>query len=580
MISLLRFLARYVRKHRWTVLLCLLLLGGDVWIAAVMPRYMSEIVDRGVLAGSMEAIRTIGIRMALVAVAGSVIGFLFSALVSVLSQKVSNDMRKDLFRKIHSLSFGQTDHLSSGALLTRIMTDTQIITQFGTALFQMLLKPAALFVVGFIMTVVISGRFAWIFVIAIPLQTVLLILFMKKLTPLFTAIQLKIEKINSRLQETFANIRLIKSYVRQDEENRRFRQDNTDLQGLNLDIQYTLAVMNPLIMLIINLVLIGIIAIGSRLVSVGEIDVGGIIAAIMYIQMIMMSLMTVGQIYQVAARAVVSHVRLQDVIALEPPADGTHPLDGPVREIEARGIGFTYPLSEEGSPPAVTGVSFRAAAGSFIAIVGPTGSGKSTLAAIAAGFLRPTAGSLLVNGREISEWTRASLQGRIVMVLQHSALCTGTIAASIRFGMEEASPEEVRQAAAIAQADGFISALPEQYDTPVTEKGTSLSGGQKQCIAIARALLRRPDMLILDDAASSIDLLTERALRTRLREAYPNLTLIVVTQRLASVRDADQLILLSDGRMAAAGTHGELMASSELYRGMYEAQQGGEEAVR
>ena len=580
MIRHLKYFGQYAARHIPAILLAVLLLAGDVWVTTVLPWYMSEIVDLGVLRGSMETIRQISVRMVILALAGSIVAFFFSLITSVLSQRISNAMRKDLFRNILSLSYGQTDAMSPGKLLTRIMSDTQIVTQFGAAVLQMLLKPAALCILGFVMTMRISGRFAPVFAIGIPLQIVLLILFMRRLTPLFTQIQLKIEKVNSRIQETLSNLRLIKAYVHQDYENRKFQQENRDLLDLNLNIQFTLAIMNPLIMLIINLVLIGIIAVGSGLVRGGEAEVGRVIAAIMYIQQIMMSLMMIGQIYQVAAKAAVSCRRLEEIQRMNPSlTPGREPLTEPVQRLDVQNLSFRYPDAPPDSPPVLDQVSMRIPAGSFTAIVGPTGSGKSSLAALLARLTEASSGEVLVNGRNILDWTGESIRKHIVIDLQKSAMCSGTVADNIRYGLVSASPEEIRAAAEIAQADAFISAFPEGYDTEVAQQGASLSGGQQQCIAIARALLRKPDVLILDDSTSSMDLMTEARFRARLREAFPGMTLIVIAQRMATVTGADRIYVLEEGKIAAEGSHAELMDRSPLYREMVLAQSAGEEAL-
>lgn len=579
MIRQLRYFWDYARKHLPGILLAVLLLAGDVAVTTVMPWMMSEIVDNGVLAGRMDVIRRLCILMTVLALLGSAIGFLCSVLTSVLAQRISNTMRKDIFRKILSLSYGQTDHLSPGTLLTRIISDTQIVTQFGAAVLQMLLKPAALFVMGLVMSLVISGKYALVFGIAIPVQVVLLILFMKRLNPLFVKIQLQIEKINSRIQETLSHLRLIKAYRRTKDEHSAFQDTNTGLLDLNLRIQYTLAVMNPVIMLIINLVLIAIIAVGGGLVRGGEAEAGRVIAAIMYIQQIMMSLMTIGQIYQIAGRAAVSCGRLEEIRRMEPAVpEGAVPLEEPIREIVGRAVCYSYAESSDDTPPAVRAADFRIPAGSFTAIVGPTGSGKSTLASLIARLRVPTSGEILLNGRPLTDWTETSVRVRMAIVLQENTMLSGTIADNIRYGLTKASMDDVREAARIAQADDFVSRLPEGYDTPVAESGASLSGGQKQCIAIARALLRKPEMLILDDSASSLDLLTEARLRAALREAFPRMTLLVITQRVISVTEADRIWLMEDGAISISGTHAELLRDHPLYREMFEALQPEEDA--
>ncbi len=573
----LRYFRDYALRHKGLLCVALLLMFADVTVATVMPWFMSILVDDGVLAGSMDTVRSVSLRMVIVAFAGCFVAFLFSAAAAVFSQRINNEMRKDLFRKIHSLNYGQADSYASGTLLTRIMSDTQIVTQFGAAVFQMLLKPLALFILGFAMTLVISGRYAWIFAVSVPLQVLILVLFMRRLTPLFLRIQLRFEKINSFIQETLGSLRLIKSCVRQDYEARQFRRENDDLLGLNLKIQYTLAVMNPLIMLIINGVLIAILALSGVLVRGGETEIGGVIAAIMYIQQIMMSLMIMGQVYQVTAKAAVSCERLEEIRRLEPVhRDGTRILAEPVCSLEARDVTYFYPGSSGSTRPALDRISFRIPRGSFTGITGPTGSGKSTLVSLLARFTVPSSGTILLNGTDLTEWTSASLAGRIAVVLQKPALCAGTVADNIRYGLDSASMEEIRLAAHIAGADAFVSAMPDGYETEVTQNGASLSGGQKQCISVARALLRKPDVLILDDSTSSMDLVTESTFHARLRAQYPDITLIVVSQRIRTILRADQILLLENGRLSAAGSHSRLLEQSSLYREICSSQEIGE----
>ena len=571
----LRYYLPYVRKYIGWVFPALLFLAGDVWVATAMPWYMSEIVDHGVLAGSMETIRSLGWRMAFLALAGSLFAFLTAAITSILAQKINNDMRKRLFSRVHSLSFGQTDHLSPGTLVTRVMSDTQIVTQFGAAMLQMLLKPLALFVFGFIMMWIISRTYALVFAAVIPVQIVLMLLFVRRLNPLFTRIQLRMEKLNSRIQEALSSLRLIKVYLHQKEEAAAFRTENTDLMHLNLRIQYLLAIMNPLIMLLINVLLLVIIFVGGQLVRSGASETGRVIAAIMYVQQIMMSLMMMGQIYQVTAKAAVSCRRLEEIDRLTPRLpEGETPLQQPVHSLCCREITFSYPGAAR---PALTDIDLDLTIGGFTALVGPTGSGKSTLAFLLARYCAATEGTVLLNDRDILQWTGSSVGRRVVMVLQKSALCTGTIADNIRYGLADATDEDVRHAAEIAQADRFISALPQGYDTPVAQQGASLSGGQKQCVALARALLRNPEVLILDDSTSSLDMITELRFRTALRQAFPQLTLVVIAQRIATVEQADQILLLEEGRIAARGTHRQLL-EHPLYQNMARSQQAEAEA--
>ena len=569
----LRYLITYFLRYKKILLIAMLLLIGDVAITNILPLLMSRIVDDGVVKGSIDTVKSITLQMVGLTLIGVAVGFTFSVLMAVFSHRVSNDMRKDLFRRVHSLSFAQTDKYTSGVLLTRIMSDTQIATQFGSAFFEMFLRPLLLFLTGFSLTLVISGHYAWVFAVAVPLQAVILFLFMRKLTPLFLKIQLRIEKINTFIQETLGNLRLIRSYSHEDVETRQFKEQNDDLLGLNLKIQYRLAVMNPLIMLIINMVLVAILAVSGRLVRGGLTEVGRVIAAIMYIQQIMMSLMQMAQVYQATAKAAVSCERLDEINDMKPEVpDGEKELLGAFESLECRDAGFTFPDAAE---PAVEGISFTVKRGGFIGITGPTAGGKSVLVSLLSRFRLATEGEIRINGTDIRELSQSSVSEKITVVLQQNDVSSGTIADNIRYGMD-ADMDEIRAAAAIAQADGFISALPEGYETRVAQKGVSLSGGQKQCVALARALLRKPDVLVLDDCTSSLDLITESKFHAALREHFPDMTLIVVSQRLPALLKADRILLLDEGKVAAAGTHEELREKSELYRSVCKAQEIGE----
>jgi ATP-binding cassette subfamily B protein len=571
-----RSLSGYLKPYLAPVLLVFLLMIAEVAINTQLPALMSRIVDEGVLARNMEAVRRAGMVMLGLTAGGCVIGIATCVLSSIISQRYANDLRKDVYSKFLHLSVDQLDEMTTGSMVTHVMSDTQIVTQFLAQLVQMLIRPVLLLIFGLIMVLSISASLGWVFWVMIPIQVLLLLIFMKKMTPLFSILQGKTESINSTLQETLDNMRLVKAYAQEMHEGSRFDADNQAIMRTGLRVQTMMAVLNPLIMLLMNLAMLLILLLCGYEVAQNRMNIGGTMAAIAYVQQVLMAVMMVGQIFQFSSRARISAGRLHKVINMLPSQkDGDIILSEPLSQITLRDVTFRYPGAGPSTSPAIHHIDLDIHQGEYVAILGGVGSGKTTLASLLSRFYDPTGGTVTINGKEIRSYTLKSLRDKLVMVVQNSALCSGTVADNIRYGLQNADMEEVIAAARIAQAHSFIQALPNQYDTDISENGASLSGGQKQCIAIARALLRKPEVLILDDSTSAVDLATEARLFAALREYSGKCTMIVIAHRIASIVNADKIVVLDNGSIAGCAKHDELLARCGIYREMCDAQDPG-----
>lgn len=571
-----RSLSGYLRPYLAPVLLIFVLMIAEVAINTQLPALMSRIVDEGVLARNMEAVRRAGMVMLGLTAGGCLIGIATCVLSSIVSQRYANDLRKDVYSRFLHLSVDQLDEMTTGSIVTHVMSDTQIVTQFLAQLVQMLIRPVLLLIFGLTMVLSISIRLGWVFWVMIPIQVLLLHFFMKKMTPLFSVLQGKTESINSTLQETLDNMRLVKAYAQEVHEGSRFEEDNQAIMRTGLRVQTMMAVLNPLIMLLMNLAMLLILLLCGYEVAQNRMNIGGTMAAIAYVQQVLMAVMMVGQIFQFSSRARVSAARLHKVINRTPSQrDGAVALSEAISQIALEGVTFRYPGAGSSTSPAVDRIDLEICQGQYVAILGGVGSGKTTLVSLLSRFYDPTGGTVTVNGKDIRAYTLKSLRDKLVLIVQNSALCSGTVVDNIRFGLQGADMEEVISAARIAQAHSFIQALPNQYDTDISENGTSLSGGQKQCIAIARALLRKPEVLILDDSTSAVDLATEASLFAALREYNSKCTMIVIAHRIASIASADKIVVLDNGVMTDCAKHDELLARCRIYQEMYDAQDPG-----
>ena len=577
---------RYLKPYWVFALLCPLAMILEVSMDLLQPTLMSDIVDNGILgdAAADENLRYVlitGLKMLVFSLIGCFGGIASAAFGTAAAQKMGNDLRKDAFAKVMHMSFQQTDKFTTGSLVTRLTNDITAIQEFVAMSLRMFVRTGMQFIGGIAGILTLNVNFGIVLVISLPVQLIAVAIIMKKASPLFSIVQSRLDKVNSVVQENVSGARVVKAFTREEYEINRFDNANTDLMTTNLKVQKLLATLNPILMIIMNASVIAIIMIGGFQVEAKAMQVGEVMAAVTYITQILMSVMMVGMMFQQVSRSAASMKRVNEVLSTNPViSDGHKSADSDNSgTVEFRNVGFSYPGSS--GKPVLSGIDLKAEKGQMIAILGSTGCGKTSLVNLVPRFYDATEGDVLVDGINVKDYDVDTLRSKIGVVLQKSELFSGTVAENIRWGCETATDEEVKTAARIAQAEEFIDGFNDGYDTMISEKGASLSGGQKQRMAIARAIIKKPEILIFDDSTSALDLSTEAKLHKALRENLSGVTVIMIAQRIASVMRADKIAVLENGSICAFGTHKELMESSSVYRDIYYSQmkQGEEEAV-
>lgn len=564
---------KYLKKYRVFCVLAPLFMVGEVAMDLWQPDLMAKIVDQGVLQSDFGLIVKVGVQMILCVLAGGASGVLCGVFANFASQGFGNDLRKDVFGHIMNLSFEQTDRFSTGSLITRLSNDvTQVQTMVAMSV-RMLVRNGVMFIGGVYMLWRQSPRFSVVAACGLPFIIVLVVFFLKKASPLFRIVQEKLDGVNHVMQEDVAGARVVKAYVKEDYELMRFDRANDALCAQNLRVQTLLAFLGPCMNIIMNLCVVAVILVGGITVKTGgDLTPGSVMAAITYLTQILGGIGFMANIFQTFTRAKASAERINEVL-LSPPSitDGENTQPETARgTVEFRGVSFAYPGAAQN---VLENIDLTVRQGETLAIIGATGSGKSTLIDLIPRFYDATAGEVLVDGRNVRDYTLTGLREKISVVMQRTELYSRPIEENIRWGAPDATPEEIKAAARAAQADGFICEKEYGYHTPVSEGGHSLSGGQKQRVSVARALLKPHEILIFDDATSALDLRTEASLYDALRRQDPDSTKIIIAQRIASVRRADRIVVLDNGKIAAAGTHNELMKTSEIYRDIFRSQQ-------
>lgn len=568
-----RKILRYLKPYTGTVIAAVVLMIVEVASNVLQPKYMEQIVDDGVLQMNIDVVVHAGVMMLIVALIGGAGGFLSCVCSNVYSQRFGNDLRKSLFRKVMSLSPEQGDVITAGSLITRMTGDTKVVTEFSSVVIQTVIKPLMLFILGIVMVVSIDPVYGIVLLVSLPLQIALMVFFIKRSSAIFRIIQRMVDKLNTSAIHIVANNRLIKAYVKEDYESARFDRQNIDLTATVMKVQLFMALLNPLVMLILNAVVVAIIFIGGFQIEAGLIKIGSIMAVISYSQQILMSMMTMGGIFQYISRSKVSADRICEIMDTEPCIkSGESVLDTEVESIELKNVTFRYPRSKESVYPAIDNVSLKLSRGECVGVLGPTGAGKSTLMSLMIRAYDTDAGEVLINSKNIKDYQLPALRSRIIPVFQNSDIFPATLKENITAGCA-CSEEEFRKAVRVARVDEFAPALSAGYDTKIAERGNTLSGGQKQRVAIARALLRNASVLILDDSTSSLDAATEREVLDGIRREYADITLIFISQRVSCMKAADRILLMDRGGIAAEGSREELYRSSAQYRAICDSQQ-------
>lgn len=571
-------LAKYLKPYWIFAILAPLTMIGEVAIDLLQPKLMAKIVNQGVLGHDVALIISTGLIMLGLVAIGGMFGILSAAFGSNAAQRFGNDLRNDAFKKVMSLSLQQTDKFTTGSLVTRLTNDINAVQDMVSMILRMFVRAPMQFIGGIIMAIAISPKFGIVLIIALPVQLLLIFLMLKKATPLYSLVQTKLDRVNSVVQENVTGARVVKAYVKEKHEIGRFNVANTELKDVNLKVQKLMATLSPILMLIMNGSVIAILLIGGReceaaIGTVGGLLVGDVMSAITYITQILMSMMMVSMMFQSLTRANASAKRIIEVLESEPAIVGNKNSASDTNETGAvtfDNVSFRYPNTA--GRPVLHDINLDIKHGEVVAVIGATGSGKSSLVNLIPRFYDTVDGDVCVDGVNVRDYSLDELRHKIAFVLQKTELFSGTVADNIRWGRPDATDEEVKQAAEIAQADSFIGGFADGYNTMIAEKGASLSGGQKQRIAIARAIIRRPEILIFDDSTSALDLGTEARLHKALRENISDTTIIMIAQRIASIRSCDRIAVIENGTIIAFAPHDELMATCETYRDIYASQ--------
>lgn len=557
---------------KWAMLgpLCML---GEVALDLMQPRLLQHIVDEGIATSNMSIVLTTGAWMLGLALMGILAGVGCGVFATWAAQGFGADLRTKLFEKVESLSFSNLDELQSGPLITRLTNDVNQVQEVVMMLLRVMVRMPLMLVGSAIMATVTSPRLALIFLPLVPFVVAVLVWIIRRTYPMFSEVQRRLDTLNTTLQENLSGVRVVKAFARSEYEERRFGTANQRLAEKNIEAGRLGAVTMPAMMIALNVGVVATLWIGGVHVKYGDLQVGQVIAFVNYLTQTLMSLMMVSMLIMRLARSEASSERIGEVLASEP---RIQPRANPVAPADIQGriafenVGFSY--NSNGADPVLCDISFTAEPGETVAILGATGSGKSSLVQLIPRFYDVTQGRVTIDGIDVRDFEEATLHRFVGMALQESVLFSGTICENIRYGRPEATDEEVLAAARAAQADDFIRGLPDGYYTVVGQRGVNLSGGQKQRIAIARALLLQPRILILDDSTSAVDVRTEARIQEALAQEHAGQTRVIVAQRISAVLNADQILVLEDGRLVASGTHQELLDSSPVYREIYESQ--------
>lgn len=574
---------KYLKKYWFFALLAPIFMIGEVSMDLLQPELMSRIIDDGVLGlnngggGNLNTVITIGLKMIGFVALGGICGIMSGVFANLCAQQFGNDVRKAVFKRIMELSFEQTDKFSTGSLITRVTNDITQLQNFVMQCLRGFVRTSMLFIGGIACMVSLNMEFGIIIACALPFVAVCVVYFIAKANPKFTVLQKKLDKVNNVMQENVSGARVVKAYVKEDYETERFEKANNELVSTQLDVLLLLSYMTPIMNIILNLSVVAVIKVGGIQVSAGSATPGNVMAAITYCSQVLNAVMRMTMIFQTASRGIASKKRVMEIINCEPAIkSGTYNKETAVKgKVEFKNVSFAYPGMDNEN--VIENFNLVINPGETIGILGATGCGKSSLVNLIPRFYDVTKGEVLIDDVNVKDYDLQVLRDKVSIALQKPEIFSTTIAENIAWGDSSADSEKIRQAADIAQATEFIDNRTDGMDTQVSQGGHSLSGGQKQRVAISRAVLKNSEILIFDDATSALDLKTEADLYSELSAKKYDVTRIIIAQRIASVKNADRIVVMDNGRLADVGSHSELIKTSEIYKDIYESQLKGNE---
>jgi ATP-binding cassette, subfamily B, multidrug efflux pump len=565
-------LLRYLQSYRLLLILVFTLAVGQSVANLYLPTLMADIVNKGIATFDTAFIWWTGIKMAVVAIAGTVCAIVGIYFSSQIATGMCTLIRGDLFKKVQHFSLHEFDTVSTASLITRTTNDTNQIQQVMVMIFSMLITAPITLVVGIVLALHEDVGLAWVLVAIMPFLIGFIVFLLFKAIPLFTVMQVKLDKLNLILDENLTGVRVVRAFNRITHEEERFDAANHDVTNVAIRVNQYMASMIPVMMLTINISSVAIIWFGSKRVAANKLELGAMFAFLQYAFQILFSLLMVAVTFVMIPRAEASAKRINEVMDMEPEINDPKKKKSGGRKkgyVEFQNVTFSYKKAES---PALSDISFSASPGQVTAIIGGTGSGKSTLVNLIPRFYDVQKGSVLVDGVDTRDMTQDELRGKIGFVPQRGVLFSGTISDNIRYGREDATEKEIKHAAEVAQADDFISKMPEGFNSTISQGGTNVSGGQKQRLSIARALVRKPEIYVFDDTFSALDFKTDAKLRAALKNETHDATVIIVAQRVSTVIDADQIIVLDNGRIVGLGKHNDLMKTCDVYKGIVTSQ--------
>ncbi len=568
------YLNKYMKRYKNQFFVALTFLILETMGDLIQPTLMAKIIDKGVKLGDMSYVVKIGGLMFLMTILGATFAIIRNIVSSRVSQSFGADLREDLYIKIQGFSFDNVDEFQDASLITRLTNDVNQIQNFSHGLMRIFVKAPVLGIGATVMAFILNPKMALILLAIVPIVVVIIYFNLKVSYPIFTNIQESLDKVNGVMREYLAGIRVVKAFNRYTYEKSRFKNVNEDLKDITLKGMRTVAIFSPMIAFTVNIGIVLVLWLGGYSVNSGNMEVGKVIAFVNYMTQVLFSLSIMSRLLNIFIRSKASSDRIKEVFDEENTilrSESPETIKNPKGQLEFQDVSFKYNGSRR---YILEDINFRINPGEILAIIGSTGSGKTTLINLIPRFYDVNKGRIIIDGKNIANLRPDQLREQIALVPQKTLLFTGSIKDNIKWGNSEASDEEVETVAKISQADDFITSFNEGYNTYLGQGGLNLSGGQKQRISIARALIKKPSILILDDSTSSVDLITERKIKAGLKDYLKNTTTILIAQRITSVMDADKILVMDRGKIVGLGNHEELMKDNEVYQDIYNSQIG------